>query len=182
MTALQLLPPQDIQQEAREEGAGAERDHRQIEIDPEPEREPVVHVGLVQPFGEAEIDRIETDPEEQCPRQHPRDETSRRKSGASPRAISFYPLCCPFRRPVRKSLRVTVPLATAGSGAPGTSESFCPHPGSFRMIVHLGLRPEAGRNRKVSLLVLSRATALAGSARSPNTIACVGQASTQAGT
>ena len=55
ITALQLLPLQDVEQEAGEEGAGAERDHGEVQVDPEPEREAVVHVGLVEAEGQAEV-------------------------------------------------------------------------------------------------------------------------------
>ena len=48
MTALNSLLLQDVKQKPGEERAGAERYNREIEVDPQAERETVVHVRLIQ--------------------------------------------------------------------------------------------------------------------------------------
>ena len=79
----QFFAAEDVQQEPCEEGAGAERDDGQIEIDPESEREPVVHVRVEQPLGQTEVDRVETDPEQDHPGSEPGKKVSECKCAAN---------------------------------------------------------------------------------------------------
>src|ERR1022692_3046396 len=58
---LELGLLEDVKQEAREEGARAQRDDGEIEEDPEAEGEAVIHVGLVEPLDKAEAGAIEAE-------------------------------------------------------------------------------------------------------------------------
>ena len=71
----ELLLLQNVEKEAREEGARPEGDDRQVEIDPEPEGETVVHVGLIETARQAEVACIETQTQEPGPRHEPEQET-----------------------------------------------------------------------------------------------------------
>ena len=76
---------QDVEQEAGKKCARAERDHRQVEKDPEAEREPVVHVRLVQAFDQAQPRRVKAERQQRGPGQDPQQEPAR-ASSASRRA------------------------------------------------------------------------------------------------
>jgi hypothetical protein len=68
---LEFVFLQDVQEETGKKRAGPECDHREIEEDPQPECEPVIHVGLVQPFDQAQAGCVEAETKQTGPGQHP---------------------------------------------------------------------------------------------------------------
>src|ERR1035437_4080877 len=77
---LELALLEDVKQEAREEGARAQRDDGEIEEDPEAEGEAVIHVGLVEPLDKAEAGAIEAEGQQQKPGQNPEQKLTRRRT------------------------------------------------------------------------------------------------------
>ena len=153
----QFVHLQDVEQKAGKERARAERDHSQVEKDPEPEREAVVHVRLVQAFDQAEPGGVEAEGQQRGPRQDPQQESAASEQRFTPRAINVYP---------------------RSSSIPGVRlRSRDPFP--LRAVVDLRL----GAERLEQAEAIRRAPcARSASFRSPNRMAPVGHASTQAGT
>ncbi len=79
---LEFLELEDVEQEAGEEGAGAERDDGEIQKDPQAEGVAVVHVGLVQAFDQAEAGAVEAEEEQRDPGREPQQEASGWSSAA----------------------------------------------------------------------------------------------------
>ena len=142
-----------------------ERDHREVEVDPQPEREAVVHVRLVEPEREAQVRGVDAEPEQRHPWREPEQEASGTGRGAGRAATS-------------RSSMVPPVGGRAGRGAVRQP----PHPVALRVVVDLRrpcpAAPAAGRSRARAR---AAPTSLAGSSRSPKRIAAAGQASTQAG-
>ena len=74
----QLLDAQDIEQKAGEERTRAQRDHGEVEEDPQAEREPVIHVGLVQAQAQAQIGGIKAESQQRRPGRDPQRELRQR--------------------------------------------------------------------------------------------------------
>ena len=87
---LQLGPLQNVDQKSGEERARAQRDDAEIEKDPQPEREAIIHVRLVQPVVQAQASRINSDSEHHSPRSQPQQESRERNalfSSGNPAAV-----------------------------------------------------------------------------------------------
>jgi hypothetical protein len=67
----QLFHFQYIEQEAGKEGPGAERNHRQVEEDPQTEGKAIIHVGLIESLDQAQAGAIEAENQHGDPRQDP---------------------------------------------------------------------------------------------------------------
>jgi len=77
MTGAQVADLENIEQKTGKECARAERDHRQVQEDPQAESEAVIHIGLVQPLHQAQAGRVEAERQQADPGQNPKQELAR---------------------------------------------------------------------------------------------------------
>ena len=122
---LEFLELQDVEQEAGEEGAGAERDDREVQEDPQAEGVAVVHVGLVQALTRHR-------PAQYAPKRSSATQgaSHSRKRGVEQR-----------RTPrVMNSLSISLTTSVLLSGA-GRAGDFA-HPGLLRVVVDLRIGTE----------------------------------------